>query len=556
MKIKNIKTIIGVCGVMLFATACNDYMDINTDPNNPTEAPLGQLLSGIEMGMADTYNSGDYYINNVLSVYVHQNVVREETDQYATTPANNFISNSWSNLYLVNTDIETLIASAELNENYLYAGIGKILKAYHYSQAVDLWGDIPYSEANSLTSTGIIAPKFDKGEDVYPQLFAMLDEAIVNLADAATKGSAPGDDDLIYKGDVNKWRKLAKTLKLRMLNTVRKHTSFDAAAVNSLLSGGDLISDVEEDFQFQYGTANSPDERHPLYAAEYGGGQVTQYISPWFYEIMRGMNPNIFTGNQDPRIPYYWVNQLDPTKDEAENPTDYYDEATGFLSIRFGSIGPDRDHAQRSSATMVGMYICGGRYDDGTGDEAEGNKISTADGTGAAPFQFLTYYERLFIEAELIQAGHVTGNVATVLRNAITEAFVKVDNVVENSSTSQTVPVLSGSAAVTAYIDDVMTEFDAADDAGKMEIIMTQKWIASFGKFLDSYTDYRRTGYPVLADPNSTTGEYALSGLDDSQTQLTREYPLSMFWPSSEITTNSNAPNQKTPTQSPVFWDK
>jgi hypothetical protein len=100
-----------------------------------------------------------------------------------------------------------------------------------------------------------------------------------------------------------------------------------------------------------------------------------------------------------------------------------------------------------------------------------------------------------------------------------------------------------------------LAEYDAANAEKQMEIIMTQKWIASYGKFLDCYTDIRRTGYPILADPNSTSGEYTLVGIDDNLTQLTRQYPLSLFWPDAEITTNSSAPSQKIMTQSPVFWN-
>jgi hypothetical protein len=434
-----------------------------------------------------------------------------------------------------------------------------------FTKAVDIWGDIPYTEANKL-SDAVIAPQFDDQVEIYTALFALLDEAIANLNDATAVNSiTPGDDDLIYGGDVDLWIKAANTLKLKMYNNVRLYPAlFDATAVNSLISGGNLISSLDEDFEFKYASALAPeDERHPLFAAEYGGGQITQYISPWFYEIMMGVNPTAyFTTLEDPRIPYYWFNQL--TGGElAQNPIDYHDPNTDFVSIRFGSISDGRDSGQRGSGTMVGLYICGGRYDDGEG--SPDGDLGSSDGTGVAPFQYINYYERLFIEAELIQAGVVAGDASAKLREAIEAAFAKVDAIADNNESTQSIPTLSGTTEVTDYIDDVISLFDAATAEQKMEIIMTQKWIASFGKFTDQYNDIRRTGYPILADPNGTN-EYQIAAgqnsensqgdpLLDSETTLGRDYPISIYWPANEINTNSNAPDQKQQSTYSIFWD-
>ncbi len=565
MKINKNIIIKCICGVLLGVIGCDNYLDVNTDPNNPTVAPLNQLTSKIQKDAADTYNSGDFWMANFLGVFTHQMVVREESDQYGLSTGSDFIANSWSNLYLTNTNLNSLLGTATEQGNMIYAGIGKIIQVDAFSKAVDIWGDIPYSEANKLGES-IIAPTFDDQVVIYTSLFALLDEAIANLNDATAENSqTPGDDDLIYGGDVDLWIKAANTLKLKMYNNVRLYPAlFDETAVNSLISGGNLISSLDEDFEFKYSSALAPvDERHPLFAAEYGGGQITQYISPWFYEIMMGVNPTTyFTNNEDPRIPYYWFNQL--TGGElAQNPIDYHDPNTDFVSIRFGSIGGGRDSGQRGSGTMVGMYICGGRYDDGMG--SPDGDLGSSDGTGVAPFQYVNYYERLFIETELIQVGVVTGDASAKLKEAIEAAFAKVDDIAKNNESTQSIPVLSGTTEVTDYIDDVIALFDAATDDQKMEIIMTQKWIASFGKFADQYNDIRRTGYPVLSNPNGTN-EYQIDAgqnsvdsqgdpLLDSETTLGRDYPLSIYWPANEINTNSNSPAQKQQAVYSIFWD-
>src|SRR5690606_1332517 len=95
----------------------------------------------------------------------------------------------------------------------------------------------------------------------------------------------------------------------------------------------------------------------------------------------------------------------------------------------------------------------------------------------------------------------------------------------------------------------------------QMEYIMTQKWLSSVGSAVDQYTDYRRTGYPVLFDPkNPTMAPGGLvtppeDGLKQVPVQLNRNYPLSLPWYQTELETNENAPSQKTDLASyKVFW--
>ena len=88
---------------------------------------------------------------------------------------------------------------------------------------------------------------------------------------------------------------------------------------------------------------------------------------------------------------------------------------------------------------------------------------------------------------------------------------------------------------------------------------MTQKWVSTFGDNMDQYNDYRRTGYPVLANPVGSSPEYQLDNgddfpLDDGVTVQNNNYMVSFFWPQSEINTNQNAPTQKDATTDALFW--
>lgn len=528
---------------LLAITGCKEgWLDVNDDPNSPTTAPLNQMLTSIQVDMTDNLAQGNG-IGEILEVYVHRISVREYPDQYGTAGSDYSVGYCWEGLYTGPLqDIEYIIEkggelSEDRYEGLIYSGIGKILKAYIYSQLVDIWGDVPFSEAND---SEIRYPVFDNDEDIYPALISLLDEGIADINSTEISKFAPGADDLIYSGDADKWVALAKTIKLKLYNQIRLYQDV-SSEVNALISEGDLIQSGD-DFMLWYNASASPENRHPGFSGEYGGNQITHYISPWFWEILSGQNPDIFNGITDPRIPYYIYNQ----QGDDGNPLEYADG--NFVSIYFGSVGPNRDHAGRNTFSMMGIYPVGGRYDDGNGGTGDASVA-----TGQAPYRFITYADRLFIEAELAQAGVSSGDARTSLEAAMTAAFELVDVVVAGNGSAQTIPDLAGTTEASDYYTDVLAEYDAANAAKQMEIIMTEKWIQSFGSSVDAYSDYRRTGYPVMFDPNTMPSNPP--DAEPVQTQSTRSYQLSLPWNSDDIELNPNSPSQKNPTEYNVFWD-
>ncbi|MDR1436809.1 MAG: SusD/RagB family nutrient-binding outer membrane lipoprotein [Candidatus Symbiothrix sp.] len=551
-----------------FVLGCNDYLNINTDPNKPTTMSVGKLLPYAQISVAYSVAPGargnEYSgIGDLLNVYGHQITVREDADKYASSGSNWTIGTSWRNAYVdALTNLEDIIKQGTEDGNLQYAGISKILKVYLYSVLVDVYGSVPYHEAISE-----YYPHFDKGDEIYADLFVVLEEAISNLTDTvAPNALAPGVDDLIYGGDNTRWVNAANTLKLKMLNQIRL-TRDVGADIQALLDSDDLIGGFDESLLFKFSSSTSPDNRNPAYSDTYEASQKTKYISPWFYEILMGYNATIFAGNKDPRIPYYFYNQIKPDASIA-SPAEYRDG--GFVSIYFGSDGPDRDHSQDNAMTIVGIYPAGGLYDDGNAVKVSGRPNAS---TGAAPFRMITYADRLFIEAELIQTGTISGDAKSKLKSAIEAAFAQVDGVVALVGNGQTVPKIASSSETATYIDNVIAEFEAAGADKKLEIILTQKWISDFGNGLELYNDYRRTGYPVLFDPNNAQmapNGYAKpksenGGDPDRETgespavkvSCSRGFPLSLPWPNDELEPNVNAPAQKTNLpEYTVFWDK
>jgi len=576
-----LKYIIPVAMILVLSSCKKDFLNINTDPNNPVDAPIDLLLPTAQRTLGDALSIGygdNGGLSQLLEVYVHRMSTREEADQYGVQGNEFYTSLAWPKfyssspppgatepLYGILQNLEEIIRKSGEEGNLYYRGIAKILKAYSYSQLADVFGDIPFSEANKLDDpeNPIIYPKFDDDAEIYPQLFTLIDEGIADLSSADGGPLQPGDDDVIYSGNTTLWLKAANTIKLKLYYQIRDVTDV-TAQVNALLASPDaLISTGTESFMLPYGTLGATDDRNPAYG-DYFATQRSNHISPWFYEILKGRNTGILNGNPDPRLPYYFYNQLSATQPTREgNQTEYRDG--GFVSIYFGSVGPDRDRTQQNSITVLGIYPAGGRYDEGDAQVA-----SSTSGTGAAPYRFITYADRLYIEAELRQAGIVAGNARDVLEDAVLESFKTVDMVVGMAGPAQDVPALvagnTPAAEVQTYIDKVLQEFDAGSAEKKMQVIMTQKWIQGFGNAVDAYTDYRRTGYPVLFNPTNPAhapggfvqpppaGDPAQDVQKPVPVLLARTYPFTLPWVDDELETNPNAPDQKTPQTYKPFW--
>jgi hypothetical protein len=243
----------------------SDFLDINEDPNNPTDVSLELLLPSAQLDLAGTMGTNGGGLSYITTVYMSQWVERRPTtNDYAIQGANFGNTAPWLVLYTrALADIEIIIQKGTELEAYPYVGISQIMKAFAYSIMVDIWADVPFSEAHK---PDILLPNYDNGEDIYPQLFALLDEGIANLQKESVFEA--GVDDVFYGGDPDLWIKFANSVKLKMYNQIREVQDV-SAEVAALLNDGNLITDGSEDFQMAYGTSAGPDNRNPGYAQEW-----------------------------------------------------------------------------------------------------------------------------------------------------------------------------------------------------------------------------------------------------------------------------------------------
>jgi len=223
---KLLKSII-LCGLgaaALSLTSCNDWLDVNTDPDNPSaeNAPYQNRLahvefytnSGLQFGAwRTTMAMGDWTRNYGGGNYWHVSYWYPVIGQVTTTYQWWFVG-AYAN-------IPEMYEQAIAAENYQYAGAAKLIKAYGFMAMTDLYGEMPYTEANTDTST----PKYDTGKTIYIGCLNDIDEAIELLNKGKTQASALptlATNDWWNGGDLDKWIKLAYLLKARWINKLNK----------------------------------------------------------------------------------------------------------------------------------------------------------------------------------------------------------------------------------------------------------------------------------------------------------------------------------------------
>jgi hypothetical protein len=539
--------------VMMSITSCGDYLDINTDPNNPLQAKLSLVVPTVETAVFEAFGPGAGGLSDITLQFVHQTAQRGQSNFYFIGGDEFSIANAWNNLYAgALMDIEQIIAAANERESWHYLGLAQVLKAYTFSMIVDVWGNAAFSEFGQGTANPYA--KYDKGQDIYPQLFALLNEATTNLA--KTSQETVGAEDVVFGGSKPAWIAFANSLKLKLYNQVRDTNLYDAAAVADIINNKPMIASVAGGFRLLYGTSTTPENRHPLYRKDYIDANAN-YIDPYFWLIMKGdfagydvpvMN-DVLLGVEDPRIPFYFYNQLKPGEapQNDQTTTAYFDDA--FLSIWFASfnIDPNEGFDQAQSQTLVGLYPAGGAYDNGTAVTA-GAAAGQNPGNGGAGYQRLyPYLAHLYTRAELSLMKGAPGNVNDLFAAALDASFAEVDALVASAAGITDAQKTAWTNGKAAYLTEVKGRFNAlATNEEKLELLLTEKWIASFGFGMDSYTDYRRTGYPVMF--NAATD-------DNPYTILNRAYPVSFPYFIDDLQINPNADAQRNPGSDKVFWD-
>ncbi len=248
---KKILIIVFCTGIL---TSCQKKLDeYGISPNNPTKTSPALLLSSTEVATFANYTGS---LARVSALFTQQIAgIDGQLIDYAKYDLNdNTFVNEWTIIYqgtLVNTKVLTDKYGVG---NPYYSGIAKILTAMNLSLSSDLWGDVPYSDAFKGLEQNF-KPKYDTQEDIYRNVLPnLLDDAIANLSQPVTANkNIPASDDIIFGGDVTKWKATAYILKARYSNRLSQIDPTGSAtksllALNSAVFTPDGSSDMMAKF--------------------------------------------------------------------------------------------------------------------------------------------------------------------------------------------------------------------------------------------------------------------------------------------------------------------
>jgi hypothetical protein len=213
----------------LFISCTKDFDGLRKNPNNVEEAVPGSFLAPILYDEITTNLTRAHRMGNDLMQYsVHKGSGIEFHRYYYTPGEADYIwDRHWLSLFNVRDMYKRAVALNDKN----YQGVALTLKAWIFSQLTDVFGDIPYSQA--LLGDSLLLPKYDEQKDIYADLLAGLDSAAVLL----TSGTLSSGTDILYSGDVTKWRKFCNSLRLRLYLRVSKRPEMNSVAkINEIVS--------------------------------------------------------------------------------------------------------------------------------------------------------------------------------------------------------------------------------------------------------------------------------------------------------------------------------
>ena len=268
--LKNKKVFSAICvGLLLTGAGCKKTFDINHDPNNPSlEVGTPKIVFPVSvMGVAAVEGGDLAIIGGILGEYLTQSAAANQykiIDQYdlKTTDYNR----QYTTLYAYGLkNIQFVIDKANDAKDWNFYLMGNVMKAYATGLLVDLYDKIPYSEA--LQGIGNLTPKFDDGYTVYESLLAGIDSALGKDFSARTaidlRETGDGNVDLLFGGDIEKWKQFANTLELKLyLRMINAKPDEAKAGIEALYARNAQF--LSEDAKVT-GFSDNPSLSNPLY---------------------------------------------------------------------------------------------------------------------------------------------------------------------------------------------------------------------------------------------------------------------------------------------------
>lgn len=476
-KIRNICLIF----ISVFAlSGCEDYLDVNTNPNGPAELLQPELfLPQIQSELAVAIQWDGRFTG-----FYTQNWIYASGEAYSlnlhSNPLSDFYAQLWRAVYWsMGYNLSDMIESAEINEKYDFVGVGKIMRAFGWQMLTDYHGPVIVTEA---FEPGKMTFQYDEQEVVYEEIQRLLLEGIESLE--RTDGLAPEDSglmqaDLIYGGDRDKWRKFAYGLLAINAHRLTNKSSYDPQEVINYVDQA-LTGNADNALIRFEGTVSSNTNFFGPLRGNIGRYRQSKFITG----LLNGTNPVL----QDPAL-------------EGADPV--YDGEHVHDPRITAMLAPSPDGEYRGISPEAGVN----EWTEEESDQVPKNFWNEEGYTGTEPspqiyffdndasFPLMTYSQLQFIKAE---AAYIA-NQETVALDAYTEGV------------TGHLDFARGYAPDPEVYDQRRSIYESSEEmlpSSAQELtlskIMLQKYIATWGwGFFETWSDMRRYHYDQdVADAN------------------------------------------------------
>jgi hypothetical protein len=502
---KKIAIVLLFVGLILtgFFSACKkNFFNVNNNPNHPTDVNVNFLLPSAEASIAQALGNNLAIYGGIWGQYWTQNPASSQyisLEQYS--PASSDADFPWGILYSnALIDLQTIVTKATASNQMQYVACAKILEAYTYQLITDNWGDVPFSQALQAQS-GILSPKYDVQKSVYTNIIQLVTDGLA-LLDTTASGNpgVPANDDIFCQGNMTLWKHFGNTLKLRMYLRISGIDPTTAqSGIQSLQTSGALFLQSGEEIELNYSTTGG--NTNPLYASYVSLGNIQNLVAS-------STCINYMLNYNDYRL------------------YTFYTGANGLVQGSGPKLSPGTPVSYPSAAV-------------GSGNDASG--IATP---AAAPVILMSSYESLFLQAEAVARGWMTGDDNALYQAGITENYSVWISPMSLGNYGQAFGVDSAQSWAAQYYAQDSIQYPVSGTlAQKLRAIITQKWASMCGNQNDeAWIEWRRTTYPNFLTVSVTS---IIGG---------NKMPQRMFYPNNEVTTNQNFPGQPT-IYSKVWWD-
>lgn len=433
--------LIALVAVATLFTACdsfdvsNDNPDIALNINNNPELLLTNVQrNAVRRAVGDAWSEG-----NLMAQYGAR-IVFTSFDLFDWGAQ----AGTWNQYYLRIRDAKVLEQIAVENNNPSYEAVSKIMQSWMFSLLTDMWGDIPYTEAAQATSE-IYTPAYDAQEDVYNGILAELETAN-NLLAGSNLPNIKGD--LLFDGDLTKWRKFANSLRLRTALRLSEANSSMASSVIAQIYGNpsqNPVMESNDDNASMVFLAANPDAHPITEESVYRVGSFNEYrISETLVGILEDFN--------DPRLEFW----ADPTA------TSVAEGAPRIEGMQNGIVdGPAYEY--KGGDAFLSKFNIEYFYLQSNANEG----------------RLMQFSEVKFIYAEAAQKGWIGADAKAEYEAAIQASF-DYWNV--------------------ALPADYLAQEGVAYD-GELETIINQKYLALFYTDYQGFIEFKRTGFPSTIQP-------------------------------------------------------